>query len=211
MMQNHIPDKLRGDVRLHQSIQRMRGAEGVPQTESAVICLSLRHLLDLEIRVHITPVDVAHRVRLHQNVIKSGVENGLLVVGAFNVDASEFFLPNVVRVFHIFIKIPTLSLSEHILTCAFIIDRRNSDFHDKLPIIIIKTQSRAQCATVYHIAVADIQAAIHQDMFADWLRELGTEIDLAQLSPSADDTITFDSIVINNSYLSLDDVVITTT
>ena len=122
----------------------MRGAESVPKAESAVIRLSLRHLLDLEIRVHVTTVDIAHRVWLHQNVVKSGVEYSFLLVGAFNVDATQFFLPDIVSVLHVFVKVPALSLGKHVFTCTVVIDRRNRHFHDKFLIIrIVKTQSSA--------------------------------------------------------------------
>ena len=102
-----------------------------------MICLSLRHLLDLEVGVHVTTVDVAHGVRLHQDVIKTSVEDGLLFIGSLDVDAVEFSLPYIVSVLNICIKIPTFSLGEHVFACAVIINRGDGDFHDKLLIVVI--------------------------------------------------------------------------
>ena len=136
VVQNHIFDKLCRNVRLNHGVERVGGAESVPQAECAVIRLPLRHLLDFEIGVHVAAIDIAHGVRLHQNMIQTCVKYGLLLIGAFNVDASKFFLPHVVSVLYIFVKIPTLSLSEHVFARAFVVNRRNSHFYYKFLIII---------------------------------------------------------------------------
>ena len=122
VMQNHIPHKLRGDVGRDERVKRMRGAESVPKAESAVIRLSLRHLLDFEVGIHVAAIHVAHCVGLHQYVVKARVENGFLLVGALDVDTAQFALPNVVGGLHIVVKIPTLCLGEHVFACAFIIN-----------------------------------------------------------------------------------------
>ena len=117
-VRHHIADKLCCDVGGDERIKRMRGTKSVPQAKGAVISLSRRHLLDFKIGVHITAIHVAHRVGLHQHMVETCVEDGLLLVGAFDVDATELTLPGVVGGFDIAIKIPTLGLGVHIGSCA---------------------------------------------------------------------------------------------
>ena len=96
----------------------MGGTKSVPQAKSAVISLSRRHLLDFKVGVHITAIHVAHGVGLHQHMVEARIEDGLLLVGAFDVDAAELTLPGVVGGFDIAVKIPTLGLGVHVGSCA---------------------------------------------------------------------------------------------
>ena len=87
VVQHHVAHELGGHVGRNECVERMGGAEGVPEAEGAVVGLSLGHLAYLEVRVHVASVNVAHRVGLHQDVVQPGVEDGLLLVGTFDVDA----------------------------------------------------------------------------------------------------------------------------
>ena len=212
MVQHHVPHKLRGDVGRDEGVEGVGGPEGIPETEGAVIHLSLGHLLDFEVGVHISSIHVAHRVGLHQHVIQTGIEDGLLLVGAFDVDTAEFFLPGIVGGLHIVVKTPTFCLGLHVLSCTFVIHRRNGHFDQQFVAVFrIKVQGSTEGATVHHIAVADIEPAIHQDMTGNWFGELGAEIHFSQFSPSANNAIAFDSVVIDETNLSLDDIIITAT
>ena len=167
-MQHHISHKLRCDVGGDERIKRMRGTEGVPKAERAVINLSLRHLLDFKVGGHIAAIDIAHGVGLHQHMVETGIEDGLLLVGAFDVDAAEFTLPNVVSGFDIVVKIPALGFGQQVFPCAFVVDGRDGDFHDQFVAFFgVKTQGSAQSATIDDITIPDIQPTIHQQMLAE--------------------------------------------
>ena len=106
-MEDHVTHKLRSRVGIDKRIERMSSTEGVPEAESAVIGLPFRHLFDFEIGIHISPVHVAHRVWLHENMIESGVENGLLLIGSLDIDARQLFLPCVMSGLGVVREVPT--------------------------------------------------------------------------------------------------------
>ena len=208
VVEHHVADKLRGNVGRDERVKRMRGAEGVPKAESAVISLSLRHLLDFKVGSHVATVNVAHRVGLHQNVVKTCVEDGFLFVGALNVNAAEFSLPSVVGGLNIFVEVPALGFRQHVFPCAFAIHRRDGNFYHQLPTIgWVETQCRPKCFAIHHIAITDIEATIHQQMLLEWLGKLGTEVHLTQFCPTRDYTIAFYGVVIDDADLALDNVV----
>ena len=188
----------------------MRGAESIPKTEGAMISLPFRHLLDFKVGGHIATIHIAHRVGLHQHVVKSCVENGLLFVGALNINAAEFALPNVVGGLDIFVEVPTFGLGLHIFPCPFVVNGRDGDFHRQfLTIGRVKAECRAKHAAVDHIAVTHIESAIHQQMLVERPRELGVEINLTQFCPSANDAISFNGVVVDETDLGLNDIVVT--
>ena len=127
-MQYHVADKLSSDVGRDERIKRMGSAECVPQAKSAMICLPFGHLLDFEVGGHVATIHVAHRVGLHQHVIETRIEDGLLLVGTFNVDTAQFVLPSVVGGLHIVVEMPALGFGLHVFSGTFIIYRRDGYF-----------------------------------------------------------------------------------
>ena len=128
-MQHHIEDKLCSYRRCDQGIKWMCGTEGIPKAEGAVVGLSLGHLLDLKVGVHVATIHITHGVRLHQHVIEASVEDGLLFIGTLNVDAAQLLLPSIVGGLNIVVEVPALGFGLHILASAFVIDRRDGNFH----------------------------------------------------------------------------------
>ena len=122
MMQDHIADELHGNLRIEQGVERVGSTEGVPEAEGAVIALTSRHLLDFEVGVHVAAINVADGVGLHEDMIETGVEDGLLVVGAFDVDSRELFLPSIVSGFGVVIEVPRLRFRLHILASSVVIN-----------------------------------------------------------------------------------------
>ena len=143
MVQHHVMDKLCSDIGRNKCVKWMSCTEGVPKAEGTMICLSLWHLFDFKVGSHIATIHIAHRIGLHQHVIKSCVEDGLLLIGTFNVNAAQLVLPSIMGGLDIFIKVPTLGFRQHVFPCAFVIDGRDGHFyHQFLAIGRVETQSR---------------------------------------------------------------------
>ena len=208
MMDYHVIDKLCGIFRVDKGVKRMRGTESVPQAEGAVIGLSFRHLLDFEVSVHITSVDIAHRVWLHQDMVKPSVEYGFLLIGALDVNAAELFLPDVMGSFHITVEVPAFSLGKHVLACAVVVDRRYCHLDNQFVTVFrVEIQGCTQSPAIHHVAVADVEFAVHQKMSCNRLRKLCSEINFSHFRPSSDDAISFDGIIIDDAYLRLNHIV----
>ena len=186
----------------------MGSAEGIPQTEGAVVSLSLRHLLDFKVGGHIAAIHIAHRVGLYQQMVKSCVKDSFLLVGAFHIDATQLFLPHIMGGLHILFKLPAFGFCLHVFAGSVTINGRDGHFHRQLiAFFSFEAEGSTQRATVHHIAVADIQASVHQNMFSYRFREFGAEIDLTQFRPASNDTVTFYGVVIDNSDLCLNHIV----
>ena len=208
VMENHITYKLSGHIGAEQCVQGMSGTESVPKTEGAVVRLTGRHLLNLEVGVHIPSVHIADGIGLHQHMIKTCIEDGLLGIRTFYIYACEFLLPGIVGSPRIVTEIPTLCLGLHILTGAVVIDSRDSDLnHQVLTVLTVELEGSTQGTAVHYIALANRASAVHHQAALDGLAELGTEINLAQLGPTGQHTEALDGMVVNHAHLTLDNLV----
>ena len=123
MMKHHVAHKLGCHIGCNERIERMCSAEGIPQTEGTVIDLSLWHLLDFVVGGHVAAVRITHGIGLHEHMVESCVENGLLLVRTLNVNACQFFLPGIMCRLYIVAEVPAGGFRLHVEACAFAINR----------------------------------------------------------------------------------------
>ena len=212
LMQNHITNKLCCHIGAKQCIKGMSCTESVPQTEGTVVSLSLGHLLNLEVGIHVTSINIAHGIGLHQHMIHTSIEDSLLSIRSLDVYAGQFLLPCIVGCLSVVVEVPALCLGFHVLACTVIIDSRDRNLdHQVLTVLIIELEGSTQGTTVHYIALANRTTAIHQQTILNRLAKLGTEVNLTQLSPTCQHTEALDSVVINHAHLALDNLIGTTT
>ena len=211
LMENHIADKLSSHIGAKQCVEGMSSTEGVPEAEGTVVSLALGHLLDLEVGVHITAVNVAHGIGLHQHVVKTGIEDSLLGICTLDIYTCQLLFPSVMGRLGIIIEVPALGLGLHILARTIIIDGRDCHlYHKVLCILVAELEGSTQGASVHHIALAYGTASVHQQTICEGLAELGTEVDLTQLGPTRQHTEALDCMVVNHTHLALDNLIGTT-
>ena len=204
VMKNHVSNKLYRNIGIKKGVERMGCTEGIPKAERAVIALTCRHLLDFEVGIHVSSIHITDGVGLHEDMIEACIEDSLLVVCALDVDSGEFLFPSIMSGFGVVVEVPRLRFCLHILASSIIINCRDGDFCQHIFLIIRETEGSPQCATVYDITFAGITSAIHQDATLKGTREFDAEINLSQLCPTSQDTEAFDSLVIEDAYLTLD-------
>ena len=170
----------------------MRCAEGIPQTEDRVLCVSVGNV-DTVVTATIATVDIGQYIGSNHGVIHRRIEGFQLCrVVAVHADPTQFGIPCTSRLRLYSGEVPMWNLGLEVFPCPFPIDRRDANLHEH----VIGTRGEAQgdgkIWTVEYAANRD-SLAIDVNACHDWARELHHEKDALVAGPSFTASRPFDT------------------
>ena len=127
-----------------------------------MVLLSCRHLTYLIVGVAVSSVHIADDVWLYQDMVESGVEDGLLLVRTVDIYPAQFSFPGIVCGAYVVVEVPALCLCRHVVSCSLAVDGRDGHLHhERLVCIIAELEHSFQRPSVHYVHVVQQSLAVH--------------------------------------------------
>ena len=183
MLAEQRADPLLVPLRIDDGVERVLGAEGVPQREDGVVGVG-GILTDLLIHATVASIDVAGEVRGNGAVIERGVEDlPLVVAAAGDLDVPELFLPLLLGFRDHAVEIPSGDFGHQIALGPVHVYRADANLHQDL--LVLVGRKLQLCLDLLALgSVAGLHGVIRIQLGGEGFRKHGMKVDAAVGCPT---------------------------